>query len=81
MNLNFIQFIGQQGSRNPASKINEDMAHNICVLLSTTLLSYGQIAKRTRTTRDIVILIARGKTWTHVSQYYIFKDRRPQWMK
>lgn len=81
MNLNFIQFIGQQGSRNPASKINEDMAHNICVLLSTTSLSYGQIAKRTRTTRDIVILIARGKTWTHVSQYYTFKDRRPQWMK
>ena len=81
MNLNFIQFIGQQGSRNPASKINEDMAHNICILLSTTTLSLEQIARRSNSTRNIVREISRGKNWTHISQYYQFKDRRPTWMK
>lgn len=81
MNLNFYSYVGQNGSRNPSSKINEDVAHNICILLSTTTLSLEQIARRTKSTHNIVREIARGKNWTHVSQYYQFKDRRPAWMK
>lgn len=81
MNLNFAAHIGHRGSRNPASKITEDTAHNICTLLSTTKLSLEQIARRTKSTRNIVREIARGKTWTHVSRYYKFLDRRPLWMK
>lgn len=81
MNLNFYSYVGQSGSRNPSSKIDEDVAHNICILLSTTTLSLEQIARRTKSTRNIVREIARGKNWTHVSQYYQFKDRRPAWMK
>ena len=81
MNLNFYSYVGQNGSRNPSSKINEDVAHNICVLLSTTTLSLEQIARRTRATKNIVREISRRKNWTHVSCYYQFKDRRPQWMK
>lgn len=76
MNYNFWNPVNHTGSLNPRAKINEDIAHNICVLLTTTSMSHGQIAIRTRSSRHIVRQIARGKTWTHISRYFNLPNKK-----
>lgn len=76
MNFNFSN-MHYRGSNN-FSKITNDQAHDICTLLSTTLLSCEQIARKTRSTKHIVYQIYRGATWIHISHYYKFKNRRPK---
>lgn len=79
MNLNFTR--SYAGSSNPHAKITDDMAHNVCILLSTTNLTIQQVAFKLRISKNIVQEIYKRKTWKHISHYYKFKDRRPAWLK
>ena len=79
-NLNQISssYTTLNGSRNPSSKINENIAQKIINLLETDERSMAQLSRDYGYSIHIIQDINRCKTWTHLHHYKqnIRKERK-----
>jgi hypothetical protein len=57
---------GQRGSKNPQSKLTEDVVRQIKVDLALGTIRQSVIARKYGTSPMTVSLIANGKAWTHI---------------
>lgn len=63
----------RKGSKHHNTKIDEDVAREICDYILYTSLTLRQIAKELNTSHNIVSKINKGQRWRHISSCYNLK--------